>query len=123
MTAFYPSQAAIDGYRGGGFAFAGMQHMGALLALPTGMTAWEVKQERELTPSDFKSILAARESVDFVLLGTGAIVRRPPASVRRAFAQARLPLDVMDTGAAVRTYNIVLAERRRVAAAFLPVPA
>ncbi|MFN0194904.1 MAG: Mth938-like domain-containing protein [Aestuariivirga sp.] len=123
MTAFYPSQAPIDGYRGGSFAFASMQHMGALLALPTGMMAWEVMEGRELSPSDFKSILSARESVDFVLLGTGASVRRPPNSVHRAFAEARLPFDVMDTGAAVRTYNIVLAERRRVAAAFLPVPA
>jgi uncharacterized protein len=120
LTPFYPSQAPIDGYRGGAFAFAGMQHAGPLLALPAGMMAWRADEGRALAPGDFAAILAVRGNIDFCLLGTGAAVRRPVPSVYAAFREAHLPLDVMDTGAAVRTYNIVLAERRRVAAAFLP---
>ena len=119
MTAFFPGRAAIDAYGNGGFRFAGMSHRGSVLLLPSGIHAW--RHGEELTPEDFAMVFAARAEIDMVLLGTGAQMRRPPRPVREAFANHGLGLDFMGTGAAVATYNILLAENRKVAAALIAV--
>ena len=119
MTAFFPGRAPIDAYGNGGFRFAGMSHKGSILLLPGGIHAW--RHGDELRPEDFAMIFAARAAIDMVLLGTGAEMRRPPKPVREAFAAHGLGLDFMGTGAAVSTYNILLAEDRKVAAALIAV--
>jgi uncharacterized protein len=59
--------------------------------------------------------------VTFLLLGTGRLQVWPNADIKRAFAQANMALEPMDTGAAARTYNVLLAEKRPVAAALIAV--
>jgi uncharacterized protein len=115
----YPGLAPIDAYGNGGFRFAGMSHRGSILCLPHAIEAWEPASVEELTPDCFASVLAARDRIDFVLLGTGEAHRLPPADVRNVFSAAGLGLDVMATGAAARTYNVLIAEGRRVAAALI----
>ena len=115
----YPGLAPIDAYGNGGFRFAGMSHRGSILCLPDCIEAWEATSVDELTPAGFEPILAARDRLDLVLLGTGDEHRLPPAAVRQAFSAVGLGLDVMSTGAAARTYNVLVAEGRRVAAALL----
>ena len=117
----YPGLAPIDAYGNGGFRFAGMSHRGSILCLPQAIEAWEPRSVDALAPRDFDSVLAARDQIDFVLLGTGDAHRMPPAAIRHMFAAAGLGLDVMATGAAARTYNILIAESRRVAAALIAV--
>ena len=120
MTAHFPGRAAIDSYGGGGFGFADMSHRGSILALPSGIHAWN-PNPLALTPADFAMVLAEREAIDFLLIGMGHAMARPPRPVREALAAAGLMYDPMATGHAVATYNLLLEERRRVAAAFIAV--
>jgi len=120
VTAHFPGQAPVDGYGAGGFSFAQMSHRGSILALPSGIHAWN-PTPLALTPADFAMVLAEREAIDFLLIGMGHAMARPPRPVREALAAAGLMYDPMATGHAVATYNLLLEERRRVAAAFIAV--
>lgn len=115
----FPGLAPIDAYGNGGFRFAGMSHRGSILCLPHAIEAWEPSSVQELTEASFAGVFAVKGRIDFVLLGTGEVHSMPSADVRKAFAAAGLGLDVMATGAAARTYNVLIAERRRVAAALI----
>ncbi|MBM3520376.1 MAG: hypothetical protein FJX63_06380 [Alphaproteobacteria bacterium] len=116
----YPGQVPIDGYGAGLFHFAGMAHHGAILALPSGIYDWS-PSEPEPAIADFTQLFAEASAIDIVLLGTGGSLRLRTASLRQAFAERSLSLDAMASPAALSTYNLLLAERRRVAAALLPV--
>lgn len=120
MTAHFPGQVPIDGYGAGGFSFAQMSHRGAILALPSGMYGWSADPSA-LTPADFAMVLAERERIDLFIIGMGREMARPPKPVREALQAAGLMADPMATGHAVATYNLLLEERRRVAAAFIAV--
>ncbi len=121
MNAFYPARAPIDAYGNGGFRFAGMSHQGSLLVLPSGMHRWDVRDLASLKPEDFELVFAEAKNIDFLLLGTGATMSRPARPIVELFARQNLPLDFMGTGSAVRTYGVLLAEKRKVAAAFIAV--
>jgi uncharacterized protein len=119
----YPGRAGIDAYGNGGFRFASMSHRGSILALPSGVWAWDVADPAALTMTAFARILAEPRGGEFqfLLLGTGATQVFPPLDIRRAFLDACIGLDVMTTGAACRTYNVLLAEGRPVGAALIAV--
>lgn len=119
----YPGRVPFDAYGRGGFRFGGMSHQGALLALPSGVAAWNVDRPEALTVADLTRALdEPRGSLfQFLLLGTGATQVFPSSDIRRAFADAGLGLEVMTTGAACRTYNVLLGEGRPVGAAVFPV--
>jgi uncharacterized protein len=121
VSAFYPARAPIDAYGNGGFRFAGMSHLGSLLVLPSGMHRWDVSDLAALKPEDFALVFAEAGDIDFLLLGTGTTMSRPPKAIAAAFADRKLPIDFMSTGSAVRTYGVLLAEKRKVAAAFIAV--
>ena len=121
MSAFYPARAPIDAYGNGGFRFAGMSHQGSLLVLPSGMHRWDVLDLLSLTPEDFALVFVESKDIDFLLLGTGGTMNRPAKPIIEIFARQNLPLDFMSTGSAVRTYGVLLAEKRKVAAAFIAV--
>ena len=120
-VAHYPGRAPIDAYGNGGFRFADMSHRGSILCLPSGIYAWDVADAAALTLDDLAPVLAEAAALGFLLLGTGALQVFPSKDIAKAFADARLGLDPMSTGAAARTYNILLAEQRRVAAALIAV--
>lgn len=120
MTAHYPEQVTIDSYGKGGFGFAGMSHRGSILALPSGIYGWNA-DPTALTVDDFTKVLAEREDVDLLLIGMGLEMRRPPRPVRDALTSAGLMFDAMATGHAISTYNLLLGEKRRVAAALVAV--
>jgi uncharacterized protein len=118
---FLPERAPIDSYGNGGFRFAGMSHQGSLLILADGMHAWRPGYLSDVTKDDFTAVLSAERRPGFLLFGTGHETYFPPPDLRKAFAEAGVALEAMTTGAAVRTYNILLAEKRDVAAALLAV--
>lgn len=120
--AHYPGRAPIDAYGNGGFRFAQMSHRGSLLLLPSGVYAWPIKEFDDLAEADFELVFSESERIDFVLLGTGTQQHFPAAALRDAFAAADVGLEPMATGAACRTYNVLLAEQRAVAAALIAVP-
>lgn len=78
---------------------------------------WALADERNLTIADFEPLLACKPEV--ILLGTGLRLSFPSNEVRHYFLSRGIGLEVMDTGAACRTYNILLTEGRNVAAAIL----
>ena len=118
-SARYPGRAPIDAYGNGGFRFAEMSHRGAILCLPSGVYAWEPAVPLDV--ASFAAVFAEKDAVHNLLLGTGATHVFPAPELRRAFAEAGVGLEAMNTGAACRTYNILLAEGRSVGAALLPV--
>ena len=120
MTAHYPGRAARDSNGSGGVGFAGMSHKGSILALPSGIYAWNV-DPRELTPADFAMVIAEKSEIDLFLIGMGPDMARPPKPVRAALEAAGIMYDPMATGHAVSTYNLLLEEKRRVAAALIGV--
>lgn len=119
--AHYPGRAPVDAYGDGGFRFADMSHRGSILCLPSGIYGWEPADPSALTPADFAKVIAEAAQVEILLVGTGKELMRLPAELRAAFKEVRISADPMSTGAAVRTYNVLLAEDRAVAAAFIAV--
>ena len=118
---YFPGRAPIDAYGNGGFRFADMSHRGSLLLLPSGIYGWDIAAPSQLTLASFSAVLAERDAFEFLLLGTGAAQVFPHPGIRRAFEDAGLGLEIMSTGAAARTFNVLLAEKRAVAAALLAV--
>ncbi|EHS49047.1 protein of unknown function DUF498 [Rhizobium sp. PDO1-076] len=118
--AHFPGRAPIDAYGNGGFRFADMSHRGSLLLLPSGVYGWDVNDGDDLTLAVFERVLA-ETGIEFLLLGTGKQMRLVDPDVRAALKQRGIATDPMGTGAAVRTYNIMLAEQRPVAAALIAV--
>jgi len=120
-AAHYPGRAPIEAYGNGGFRFAGMSHRGSLLCLPSGIHGWQPADPVALAPSDFEKALGEAEGIEILLVGTGKEIRPLPKTVRAALKEAGIAADPMSTGAAVRTYNVLLAEDRAVAAALIVV--
>jgi uncharacterized protein len=118
-TAHYPGVAPIEAYGNGGFRFAGMSHRGSILCLPSGIYAWQPAEPLDV--GCLEPALAEKGEMRVLILGTGGHQVFPAAAVRRAFAEAGLALEPMDTGAACRTYNVLLAEGRPVGAALIAV--
>jgi uncharacterized protein len=116
-----PRPAQIDAYGKGGFRFAGMSHRGSLLCLPDGIWAWPVPSPEALTGDALAPIFARSGGLDFFILGTGPAPWLVPQVLRERFRAAGLVLDAMTTGPAVRTYNILLGENRRVGAGLIAV--
>jgi uncharacterized protein len=119
---FVPGRYPIDAYGNGGFRFADMSHRGSILVLPSGIRAWPVASMAEVNEDTLAPIFAEGDAVELLLLGTGLDVAAFPERLRARFREARIGLDVMQTGAAARTYNILLAENRKVGAALIAVP-
>jgi uncharacterized protein len=116
-----PEQALIDTHGNGGFRFAGMSHRGSLLCLPDGIWAWPVANAAELTEETLAMALARADDMDFFVLGTGTEHWAAPRSLQTRFRDAQISLDVMTTGPAVRTYNVMLMESRRVGAGLIAI--
>ena len=119
--AHFPGRAPIDAYGNGGFRFADMSHRGSLLCLPSGIHRWDMQEGDPLTIEAFARVLAEAEGIEVVLVGTGANLKPLPASLKAALKAKGIASDPMSTGAAVRTFNIMLAESRAVAAALIAV--
>ncbi|MBZ9965614.1 Mth938-like domain-containing protein [Mesorhizobium sp. BR1-1-2] len=119
--AHFPGRAPIEAYGNGGFRFADMSHRGSLLCLPSGIHGWEPADPSALTVADFERLLAQADKIEILLVGTGRDLRPLPAQLRAALKAAGIAADPMATGAAVRTYNVLLAEDRAVAAALIAV--
>ena len=117
-----PRSAPIDAYGKGGFAFAGMSHRGSLLCLPDAIWAWEVIRPEQIDKYALQRVFAAANSIDTLIVGTGTDVWLAPSGLRSALRALHVTLDTMQTGPAIRTYNIMVGERRRVAAALVAVP-
>ena len=116
-----PRQALIDAHGGGGFRFAGLSHHGSLLCLPDGIWAWPVTDPEQASEETLARVFAQTGELDFFVFGTGAAPWMMPEPLRARFRAAQVSLDTMTTGAAVRTYNVMLMENRRVGAGLIAI--
>jgi uncharacterized protein len=120
-TPHLPRRAPIDAYGQGGFRFAGMSHRGSLLCLPSGIWAWAPAVPTDIDAAALAPVIAEAGDIDLFLIGTGAAPWFVPEALRWELRDRHIVLDAMPTGPAVRTYNIVLGENRRVAAGLIAV--
>jgi len=119
--AHFPGRAPIDAYGNGGFRFAEMSHRGSILCLPSGVYGWDVAEPGEITVASLARVLDEAADIEFLLVGTGIDIRMLPENLRAKLKAGDISSDPMSTGAAVRTYNVMLAESRAVAAAMIAV--
>jgi uncharacterized protein len=117
----FPQAAPIEAYGNGGFRFAGMSHHGSLLCLPDGIWAWPITAPDAINEQTLGNVLARADQLDALIIGTGQTIWLPPTQLREAFRRHHVAIDAMQTGPAIRVYNIMVGERRRVAAALIAV--
>ena len=116
-------QQVIQSYAGGKFKVSNEVYEGAILVMEDKTELWDVAvitDVKDLTPDHFKPLIENADAIDVVLLGSGAVMAFMPKDLKTALKEAGLSVDIMDTGAACRTYNVLMAEGRRVACALLP---
>lgn len=118
---YFPGRAPVDAYGNGGFRFADMSHRGSILCLPSGIHGWAAEEGDPLTVDAFERVIAEAADIEVLLVGTGSDLRPLPRELRERLKEVGISADPMSTGAAVRTYNILLAEERAVAAALISV--
>jgi len=118
--AHFPSPP-IDAYGGGGFRINSMRMKGSLIVLPERAVDWKVAALDEANGDNLAPLLGLGDTVELALIGTGAQMRQPPAFLRALFEDVGMRVDFLATGAACRTYNVLLSENRRVAAALIAV--
>ncbi len=117
----FPRQVGIDAYGNGGFRFAELSHRGSLLCLPDSMRDWPMAAPGELTLASLQPVLDLAERIDVLLIGLGTDIVAIDPAIRAAFRERHIIVEATQTGGAVRTYNVLLAEDRAVAAAFIAV--
>ncbi len=124
--AFAPGSHSITAYGQGAFAFAGMSHAGSILATPSGVRPIDATSVNDLDPAALAPLLTESAespgSIEFLIVGTGERLAPIPKALRAALGQAGLRFEAMATGAALRVYNVMQSEGRRVAAALIAAP-
>jgi len=122
---FVPGRHAIEAYGGGGFRFAGMSHVGSILATPGGVSALPATTIAAVDDAALAPLLAELEaapgSVELLIVGVGATMARLPDGLSRRLRAAGLRFETMATGPAARVYNVLVDEGRRVAALLIAV--
>ena len=119
-----PSQdrQILQAYGKGGFRVSDTQWAGAIIVFPTRTVNWNVATLVDLTPEAFAPVAEARDPpIELLLIGTGQRMALLPSKLQAGLRAMGFGIDIMDTGAACRTYNVLIGEERRVAAALLPV--
>lgn len=111
----------ISAYGDGRFRISGTVWEQPVLVFPTRTIPWEVSTLSDVSEDSLAAVFSADPAVEVLLLSTGLKMALPPPALRQALQARGLAFDVMDTGAACRTYNVLVAEDRRVAVALLPV--
>jgi len=113
----------IESYGDGRFRVTGKVHQGSILVFPEKTVAWPVGESADLTEESLASIAAAGDAgtIDLLLIGCGPRMTLIPPKLRAALRSHGIVIEPMDTGAAARTYNVLAAEGRKVAAALIAV--
>jgi uncharacterized protein len=124
--AFAPGSHPITAHGQGAFAFAGMRHAGSILATPSGVRAIQAASADDLDPGALAPLIAecaeSPGSIEFLIVGTGERMASIPKASRAALSRAGLRFEAMATGPALRVYNVMQSEGRRVAAALIAAP-
>ncbi len=114
-----PGQQLVNSYGDGGFRISGVRYEGSVLLFTNETKPWSVTSIKDLTLASLAEVLTAEPPVEILLVGCGANMAFIEEDIRGPLREKGIAIDSMDSGAAVRTYNILLLEGRRVAAALI----
>lgn len=114
---------SIQGYSTSGFRAAGHVFDGGLVITPEQADIWPLEKLADATVEHFSLVITNEPSIEILLLGTGSVITWPTPELLGALKEQGLSVDVMDSRAAARTFNVLVAEGRRVAATLLPLSA
>ena len=114
-------QQFVNSYGDGGFRISGVRYEGNVIILPDQTLEWSFENISDLTLESLQPILEAEPAVEILLIGCGKSMAFIEEGLRQSLRQRGIIIDSMDSGAAVRTYNVLLLEKRRVAAALIAV--
>jgi len=114
-------RSLIEGYGAGGFRISGERYTGSVIVLPDEVHAWRVGVLAEATVGSLDPVRSAEPLPEILLVGCGGGIGSLPDDVHEALRAAGLTVERMDTGAACRTYNVLVSEARRVAAALIAI--
>ncbi len=117
----FEARPPIDAYGAGGFRIGGERREGSVLLLPSGVRAWPAIAPGLIDAAAARPVLDAVEEIDLVLFGMGPEIAFLPRPIRESLEAAGIGMEVMSTPSACRTFNVLLAEDRRVAAALITV--
>lgn len=109
----------VQTYGAGGFKVAGARHLGSILLFPDRILPWPVAAMADVTAESLRPVADADPPVEVLIIGCGARHDRLAPSLREALGN--VAVDVMATGPACRTYNVLAGEDRRVAAALIAI--
>jgi uncharacterized protein len=120
LTPLVPAgRQVIERYGESGFRIAGLIYRGSVLVFPDRTLPWSAVSGSDVTWQSLAPVIE-HGGVQILLLGLGRVMGAVPHTLRKTLRDAGIVLEPMDTGAACRTYNVLVAEDRRVAAALLP---
>jgi len=111
----------IQRYGGGGFFIADKQYVGSVLVFQEQVLAWPVSIMAGVSVGDFADVREAADNVDILLVGCGREMEFITDDIRVNLRSSNIIVEPMDTGAACRTWNVLLSEERRAAAALIAV--
>jgi uncharacterized protein len=118
MERFLPGRHLIDSFGNGGFRLGAVSHQGSLVIVPSGVRALP---SNTITAEALALIIAEKADIDMFLIGTGRDITALTKPVSQRLRDENISFDLMSTNAAVRTYNVVVEEDRRVAAILMAV--
>ncbi|MFV1852471.1 MAG: Mth938-like domain-containing protein [Thalassospira sp.] len=111
----------VSGYGDGLFRFGDEKVTGSVILFPEAIYSWNVKSIDDITPESFARVIEKADDVEILILGMGTRLTPVPMAWRQALKPHGIVIEPMDTGAACRTYNVLVAEARRVAAAMIAI--
>ncbi|MEH6547757.1 MAG: Mth938-like domain-containing protein [Sneathiella sp.] len=114
-------QQLINGYGDGGFRVSGVKYGGSVVVLPEKTLLWDVDTIEDLSVESLSALNGEDVKVEILLIGCGSNMAFIDTDIRNSCRDKGIVIDAMDTGAAVRTYNVLLLEGRQVAAALVAV--
>ena len=110
----------IESYGDEGFKISGERYPSPVIVWPEGVVSWAVPDIASASIETLDAVFSAEPPIEILLIGSGATFEMAPPALRVALGARGLSIESMDTGAACRTYNVLMAEDRRVAAALIP---
>ncbi|MCK6453195.1 MAG: Mth938-like domain-containing protein [Alphaproteobacteria bacterium] len=122
MTVPAATPQIIESYRGGGFRVSGLRYEGSVLVFRARTLPWPVAACAQIEPTALAAAVGdPGDAVELLLIGCGRRLVPVAPPVRAALKAIGIAVEPMDTGAACRTFNVLAAEERRVAAALIAV--
>ena len=111
----------VQAFSGNGFRVDGLTYSAGLKLTPLSAVEWAAPRVDALAISDLADLLALDPQPEFILLGTGGVLRRPNAALIAGLQECDIGVEVMDSRAAARAWGLLRGEDRWIAAALMPL--